>query len=244
MDSKKILIAEDDKLLSTIFKMFLKELDYELVGIVVTGIEAIEKCKELKPDVILMDIHLQGDINGIETAKIIQESLNLPVIFISHDTRVETIKSAISTKSYGFLAKPIDISSLGVSIEIAYHKHKNSRQVSINEHLYKTLIENSPDAVVVIIDNKIEYLNNSALKMLEISKIESILHCSAEELFLKKASEIIFIEVENASKGNKKIEDVEVVIPRDGIEDLFLKIFGTIIEFKGQIIIHLVLREN
>lgn len=244
MDSKKILIAEDDKLLSTIFRMFLKELGYELVGIVVNGVDAIEKCKELKPEVILMDIHLQGDINGIETAKIIQESLNLPVIFISHDTREETIKSAISTQSYGFLAKPIDISSLGVSIELAYYKHKNNQKISINEQLYKTLIENSPDAVVVIVDNKIEYLNNSALKMLEISNFENILHCSVEELLLEKAAEIIHREIEKAAKGNKKIDDIDVVIPRDGIEDLFLKIFGTIIEFKGQIIIQLVLREN
>ena len=244
METKKVLIAEDDKLLSTIFRMFLKELGYELVGIVINGNEAIDKCKELKPDVILMDIHLQGEIDGIQTAQIIQESLNLPVIFISHDTREETIKSAISNPSYGFLAKPIDISSLGVSIELAYYKHKNIQKKTINDQLYKTLIENSPDAVIVIMDNRIEYLNNSALSMLNILDVNNVLHHSIQELFLDKATDVILNGIEKAAKGNKKIEDTDIVIPGGEQEDLYIKIFGTIIEFKGQNIIQLVLREN
>ena len=244
MESKKILIAEDDKLLSTIFRMFLKELGYELVGIVVDGKEAIKKCTEFQPDVILMDIHLQGELDGIETAGIIQESLNLPVVFISHDTREETIRSAISTPSYGFLAKPIDISSLGVGIEMAFHRHKNNQRITIKDQLYKTLIENSPDAVVVFLEDKVEYLNNSAIRMLQLSSIESVLNEPLEILFKEKASIIIKEEIEKAYKGNKKIEDIDIIISRDEDEDLYIKIFGTIIEFKGQNIIQLVLREN
>jgi len=243
METRKILIAEDDKLLSTIFRMFLKELGYDLVGIVVDGLEAIEKCKELKPDVILMDIHLQGNIDGIETANIIQESLNLPVIFISHDTRDETIRSAISTQSYGFLAKPIDISSLGVSIEMAYHRHRNKQLSTISDQLYKTLIENSPDAVVVFLEDKIEYLNSAAMQLLCLNDINEVLHQSISNLFKEKATSIIIDEIDKAFKGNKKIEDIEIVIPKEP-EDLFFKIFGTIIEFKGQNIVQLVLREN
>ena len=66
---KKILIVEDDKMLCTIFEMFLTDLGYELTGISQTGLDAISKCDADKPDVVLMDIHLKGNINGIETAK-------------------------------------------------------------------------------------------------------------------------------------------------------------------------------
>ena len=67
--TKKILIVEDDKMLCAIFEMFIMQLNYELIGISHTGKEAIEICKVNKPDVILMDIHLEGDLNGIETSK-------------------------------------------------------------------------------------------------------------------------------------------------------------------------------
>ncbi|NOZ47995.1 MAG: response regulator [Chlorobi bacterium] len=242
MESRKILIAEDDKLLATIFRMFIKELGYELVGIVISGEDAINKCEEFKPDVVLMDIHLKGELNGIETAKIIQEKLNLPVIFISHDTREETIKSAISIKTYGFLAKPIDISSLGVSIELAYFKHKKNQESSINDHLYKSLIEYSPDAVIVLLDNKLEYLNKSAAKLFSLE--ENPLKQPIQNLFLEKASKIIMQEIEKALKTNRKLKDIEVTIPHLQGDNLYLKISGTIIEFQGQEFTQLVLHED
>jgi len=79
--------------------------------------------------------------------------------------------------------------------------------------------------------------------MLGLPDTSSVLHEHIEKLFKEKASAIIEEEIAKAYKGNKKIEDIEIVIPREP-EDLYFKIFGTIIEFKGQNIIQLVLREN
>ncbi|MEN8121099.1 MAG: response regulator [Bacteroidota bacterium] len=125
---KKILIVEDDKMLCTIFEMFIMQLNYELIGISQTGKEAIEICKVNKPDVILMDIHLEGDLNGIETSKKIQKLYDIPVIFITSDIEESTIRSAIYKNTYGFLMKPIYKSSLGVSVEFALLKHKFDRE--------------------------------------------------------------------------------------------------------------------
>lgn len=104
------------------------QLNYELIGISQTGKEAIEICKVNKPDVILMDIHLEGDLDGIETSKKIQELYDIPVIFITSDIEESTIKSAIYKNTYGFLMKPIYKSSLGVSVEFALLKHKFDRE--------------------------------------------------------------------------------------------------------------------
>jgi len=126
--AKKILIVEDDKMLCTIFEMFIKQLNYELIGISHTGKEAIELCKINKPDVVLMDIHLAGDLNGIETTKKIHEQYDVPVIFVTSDNEEDTIKSAIYKNTYGFLIKPIYKSTLGVNIEFAYSKHEFDKE--------------------------------------------------------------------------------------------------------------------
>jgi len=122
--AKKILIVEDDKMLCTIFEMFITQLNYELIGISQTGKEAIDICKVNKPDVILMDIHLEGDLNGIETSKKIHELFNIPIIFVTSDIEELTIQSATYKNTYGFLMKPVYKSTLGVTVEFALAKHK------------------------------------------------------------------------------------------------------------------------
>lgn len=121
--AKKILIVEDDKMLCTIFEMFIKELGYELIGISHSGTEAIEICSKNRPDVILMDIHLEGEINGIDTTKEINKRFNIPVVYVTSDIERETIKKAIHQNTYGFIMKPVYQSNLRVAIEFAHAKH-------------------------------------------------------------------------------------------------------------------------
>ncbi len=123
MADKKILIVEDDKMLCTIFEMFLKQLGYELTGISHSGEEAINLCLITKPDVVLMDIHLKGEINGIFAAKKISDLYDVPVVYVTSDIGESTIKTAIYKNTYGFLMKPIYQSSLRVAIEFAHAKH-------------------------------------------------------------------------------------------------------------------------
>jgi two-component system, response regulator PdtaR len=124
LESKKILIVEDDKMLCTIFEMFIKQLGYELIGISQTGTDAINLCAIQKPDVVLMDIHLEGAINGIDTAKNIYHNFDIPVIYITSDIEVETIRKAIYRNTYGFLEKPIYNNTLRMAIEFAIAKHQ------------------------------------------------------------------------------------------------------------------------
>ena len=123
MANKKILIVEDDKMLCTIFEMFIKRIGYELSGISQTADEAIKLCQIDKPDVVLMDIHLEGGINGIDAAKKIHNLFRIPVVYITSDIEESTIKDAIYKNTYGFLMKPIYQSSLRVAIEFAHAKH-------------------------------------------------------------------------------------------------------------------------
>jgi len=121
--AKKILLVEDDNMLCTVFDMFISDLGYELIGVLHTGEEAINFCNLNCPDIVIMDIHLEGNMNGIETARQMNEKFKFPIIFLSSDYEKETIKQAIFSNAYGFLTKPIYKSSLGTSIEFCIEKY-------------------------------------------------------------------------------------------------------------------------
>lgn len=120
----KVLLVEDDSMLCTVFEMFISSLGYELIGVNQNGEDAIELINVNKPDIILMDIHLDGKIDGIEASRIIYEKHNLPVIYISSDIEDKTVKRAILPNTYGFLVKPIYKKTLETTIKFALAKHE------------------------------------------------------------------------------------------------------------------------
>jgi len=124
-EQKKIILVEDDRMLSFTFEMFLKQLDYILVGSFQTGKDAIEGCRKLNPDVVIMDIHLEGELDGIDTAKTIEREFDLPIVYLSSDIEEATFLKTIHKNTFGFLVKPISKkASLRMAIEFAYYKHK------------------------------------------------------------------------------------------------------------------------
>ena len=122
MESLKIIIVEDDKMLSTVSAMFLSSLGHELVAKLQCGHQAIEFCRISPPDLIIMDVHLDEGSDGIETARKIGEFAQIPVIFLSSDSDEATIRRSIMSHAYGFLRKPVNKNTLGLSIEFAYLK--------------------------------------------------------------------------------------------------------------------------
>jgi len=145
--------------------MFLKELGHELVGKCDKGEDALEICREVKPDVVLMDIHIEGDLDGIQTTERLKNEFDVPVIYVSSDTSSYVIERAIVTNSYGFLVKPINKQELGISIDLAYYKHKVDMEQKERERGYRQFISESPVPIVIVNDGKIQYLNNLALEV-------------------------------------------------------------------------------
>lgn len=127
--AKKILIVEDDKMLLTIFQMFVQELGYELAGIARTGRDAINVAQNI-PDLscVLMDILLDGDLDGKETASLMMDKIDAPVIFVTGGATPEIVHDCVMPNVYGFMSKPLYKQSLGVSIEYACTKYKMDHQ--------------------------------------------------------------------------------------------------------------------
>lgn len=243
MKAKKILIVEDDKMLSTIYKMFLRDLGHELLGIYSNANEAIHNCEKEIPDVILMDILLQGEMDGIAAANIIQEKYDIPIIFVSSITDEKTIQRAVGTKSYGFLVKPIDKTELGISLELAYSKHKYDKEIKIKEYRYRKLIEDSPNAVLLITNNQIEYVNISGLQLFGTIHIENLLGKPIDSYISNENSEAFLIAINNALQYDTKI-NFDTLKFKTISNDLFVaKVSGSVINYKNQKTIQLVVKD-
>ena len=106
MDDSKILIVEDEYIVATDLKQRLEDMGHEIVGIEGDGKSAIKKTVETKPDLILMDITLKGEIDGIETAQQIQEDYDIPFIYLSGSYDNTTLKRAKTTEPSGYIIKP------------------------------------------------------------------------------------------------------------------------------------------
>ena len=133
-----VLIVEDEVIVSLELHQLLTNLGYNVVSTARTGKDAIEKAQTMDVDLILMDIHLEDDITGIEAAQRIHNTEQIPVIFLTAYSDSQTLQAAKKTSPYGYLLKPFNSESLHTTIEIAINKFKLKQRLqdSYDDLLY------------------------------------------------------------------------------------------------------------
>ncbi|MCX6699232.1 MAG: PAS domain S-box protein, partial [Methanomicrobiales archaeon] len=119
---KSILLVEDDDIIARVADWRLINLGYLVCGRATTAAEAMELVVNKKPDLVLMDINIKGDIDGIETAKMIKQGFSIPVIFVTSHSDGITLERAKAANPDGFIVKPFDDNDLRVAIELALKK--------------------------------------------------------------------------------------------------------------------------
>ena len=125
MESKvRILIVEDQFLVANDIKDNLENLGYEISAIATSGEKAVKKAGEGKTDLVLMDIVLRGEMDGIEAAEIIRSRFDLPVIFLTAYRDPKIFERAKISEPFGYLIKPFEANELHSNVEIALYKHK------------------------------------------------------------------------------------------------------------------------
>ena len=122
MVEKSILLVEDDDIIARVADWRLKSLGYTVCGRATTSAEAMDLVMNQKPDLVLMDINIKGDTDGIETAKMIKQGFNIPVVFVTSHSDGVTLERAKATNPDGFIIKPFDDNDLRVAIELAMKK--------------------------------------------------------------------------------------------------------------------------
>jgi PAS domain S-box-containing protein len=138
----KILIVEDEVITAMDIKNMLKNFGFDVVGIASTGKDAINKAEEFKPDLVLMDISLKGDMDGIEAAEEIKSLHDIPVVYMSAFTDTNTFERIKFTNPYGFVNKPVSSELLLISIETAIYKHNLDKKLAESQEKLKDAHDN------------------------------------------------------------------------------------------------------
>jgi diguanylate cyclase (GGDEF)-like protein/PAS domain S-box-containing protein len=144
MSGETILIVEDEALIALHLKRVLSGFGYGVLQAVDTGAEAIRWAELLRPDLVLMDIQLRGEMDGIETARQIRARLDLPVVFLTAFAEDSRLTQARTTGPYGYLVKPIQERELRSTLEMALFKHKLDMKLKESEMAYRELYHSTP----------------------------------------------------------------------------------------------------
>ncbi|EKQ55713.1 MAG: CheY-like receiver domain-containing protein [Methanobacterium sp. Maddingley MBC34] len=141
MADTSIILVEDEIIVAADVKNRLENMGYSVLGIFDTGEEAIEKVGELKPNLVLMDIVLKGEMDGIDAALKIRELFNIPIIYLTAYSDEKTLERAKITEPFGYVLKPFEDREIQSAIEMAIYKHQMEKKLKESEEKYRKLVE-------------------------------------------------------------------------------------------------------
>lgn len=133
----KILVVEDESIIALNIKKKLKSFGYTVPALATTGEEAIKMAEITFPDLILMDVRLKGEMNGIQTAEEIRKEFDIPIIYLTAYSDDEVLEKAKKTKPYGYIVKPFKANDLRSNIEMALYRHemeKSDQETACNNN--------------------------------------------------------------------------------------------------------------
>ncbi len=161
---KQILVVEDQRIVAADIENTLARLGYAVIGTASSGEEAIQKVSHLRPDLVLMDIRLQGEMDGIQAAQIIRDRFNLlPVVYLTAYADEETIRRAKLTAPFGYVVKPFNERELHSAVEIALYKEETERLLRTREQWLSTILRSIGDAVITVDSaGAVSFLNPAA----------------------------------------------------------------------------------
>jgi len=184
----KILVVEDESVVAKELKKRLENLGYSVPASASSGKEAIQKAEKIHPDLILMDVVLKGDMDGIETAELLGQ-YNIPVVYVTAHADEKTLERAKVTGPYGYILKPFNDGELYATLEMALYKHEmeeelreSKKHLQESEQKFRTLFENTVLGIYrTTPTGRILMANPAFVCMLGYSSFEELAHINLEE---------------------------------------------------------------
>ncbi|MDB5802426.1 MAG: hypothetical protein JWL63_3365 [Rhodocyclales bacterium] len=137
----RIMVVEDERIVALDLKGGLESLGYDVIGIAARGADAVERASALRPDLILMDINLEGPMDGTEAARLIREDCHLPIVFLTAYATEETLERAESSIPYGYLLKPFELRELEATVRMALARHRDEIKVERSEERLRLAVD-------------------------------------------------------------------------------------------------------
>lgn len=161
----RILIVENEQIVALDLQARLENLGYQVIDLVATGAAAVNTAIAAKPDLVLMDIMLDGAMDGVQAATTIREKLRIPVVYVTAYSDAETLARAKIAEPFGFIHKPIEQRELHATLEIALYKQAIDRRLAESEQKYRSMMEAMNDLVYICSpDCRIEYMNPAMVR--------------------------------------------------------------------------------
>lgn len=237
MAKTSVLVVEDESIVAKDIQNSLKKLGYVVPSVENTGEDAIDAAGQYKPDLILMDIMLKGDISGIDAAEQIRNRYQIPVIFLTAYADESTLSKAKVTEPYGYIIKPFKEIDLHTSIEMALYKHGKEQEVKRERDLYSSIVldKSADDSIFVKSNSRLVKVKTKEIYFVEALKDYVIIHTkdakytvhSTMKDMMSKLSDSEFLRVHRSfivrvdkivaiEQNNLVIEDDKKIIPVGG----------------------------
>ncbi len=221
MTGKNILIVEDDPIISNFIQIKIENMGYQVSARAINGREAIEMARKYSPDIILMDVLLEGEIDGIDAVEEITKTLDIPVIFLTSVSDEKTIARLMKTKPYGFLIKPFDDRMLYSAIQIATYRHKTGQELFKTKEILHATMQSIDDMVFSVSTNGIVVQSYSGDKhRLDIFKEKNIVGKSLKDVFPAEVAKKLFASIQWVM-DYKKPTSVEFSVSNDNSQYWF-----------------------
>jgi two-component system, response regulator PdtaR len=171
MPVARIMIVEDERITAEDIKKGLISVGYEVPAIVSSGEEAVKKAEEIQPDLVLMDVKLEGDLDGIDAAERIRSQYGIPIIYLTAFSDVNTVQRAkitepsgfILKQPYGFLRKPFEENELHTAIEITLYRSKLEKRLRKHDQWLGSMLRSISDAVMATDpEGTVRFMNSKA----------------------------------------------------------------------------------
>ncbi len=186
MEKRRILIVEDEMIVAQDIRHAVEACGYTVVAVIHSGEEAIEWAAKSHPDLVLMDIMLEKDMDGLEAAEKIHSSLDIPIIFLTAYANDQTLQSAKISEPFGYLIKPFIERELKATLEIAFYKHELEQELRNSKKKYKNIFENIQDVYFEVDMNGNILEISPSIKSITEHEREYLIGKSIYELFRDK----------------------------------------------------------
>lgn len=214
----KIIIVEDESIVALDIRNNLRKLGYEVSGIFASGEAVLESVESLMPDLVLMDLKLQGKLDGIETAEIIKKMYKIPVILLTAYADNNTLQRAKELGPFGYIIKPFESRELHITIEMAIYRSNIEKKLWASEEKYRKLFEDDLSAdFITDNDGRIVDCNPSFVNTFQLNEKHLISSMNFSDLFPDNGTAAdLLAEI----KDKKRIELLELNLKTQNSEKL------------------------
>jgi len=241
MAKAQILVVEDDNIVVRELRDRLQSLGYAVSAVASYGEEVIEKAAETRPDLVLMDIKLRGDMDGVEAAQEIRDRFDIPVVYLTAYADEDTLQRAKITEPYGYIIKPFEERELHTATEMALYRHGMERKLKESERWLATILRSIGEAVIATDEKGLVTFVNPVAEALTGWKQEDALGKDGTEVFRIVSEETGILAESPVTKALREgvivgLANHSILIAKDGTETPVDDSAAPIRDDKGKVI--------